>query len=81
MNDFVMSQMLKEMARQEQAVFMDIFRQIEGRDPIKEDGKRFTKGYDSRDPLNYHLSFDGTIIGRVVFQRVGNLFSIEFIPL
>ena len=78
--DAIMTQFINKQNAMEQSMFMDIFRQIENREPLPSDRQRFTKHYSSRDPLNYELAFDDTIIGSVVFGRDGNEFSIEFIP-
>lgn len=78
--DVIMTEFINKQNAMEQSVFMDIFRQIENREPTANDRRRFTRHYSSRDPLNYDLAFDGTMIGRIEFAREGNQFSIEFIP-
>lgn len=78
--DLFYSNTIKQYHAVEEQVLTRVLKQLVGREPLPEDGKRFSKVYLQGDYLNYQLAFDEIVIGEMVFTQLWNEITVTFKP-
>lgn len=67
--NFMMHHLSKEINRMQEHILREVLKQILGREPELEDAKLLTIVRYPGDLMDYTLAYNGTEIGRVVFEN------------